>query len=86
LIRWNGSRIEWRKTSDVTAPFAILADYISNDADGDGTPEAMFVPDSLTSPTRVIVRITARSPAPDPQTGDFIRYTVSSEVTLRKAI
>lgn len=85
-IRWNGNRIEWRKSNDVTAPFVILANFIDNDADGDGTPETMFVPNSMTAPTSVTVRITARSPVVDPQTGDFIRYTVSSEVTLRDAI
>jgi len=85
-IRWDGTRIEWRKSSDVTAPYVVLSDAISNDADGDGTPEAMFVPDSLTTPTSVTIRITARSPVPDPRTGEFIRYTVSSEVALRTAI
>jgi len=85
-IRWDGTRIEWRKSSDVTAPYVVLSDAISNDADGDGTPEAMFVPDSLTAPTSVTIRITARSPVPDPRTGEFIRYTVSSEVALRTAI
>jgi len=84
LIRWNGTRIEWRKSS--TGPFVILADFIDNDADGDGTPETMFVPNSMTAPTSVTIRITARSPVVDPQTGNFIRYTVSSEVTLRDAI
>jgi len=85
-IRWNNQRIEWRKTSDTTAPFVILADFISNDADGDGTAETMFVPDSATNPTLITVRITARSPVPDPQTGQFFRYTVSADVALRKQI
>jgi len=85
-IRWAGSRLEWRKSSDVTEPFVTLADSISNDADGDGTAESMFVPDSMTNPTRITVRITARSPVPDPRTGQYIRYTVSSEVVLRKKV
>ena len=85
-IRWVSNRIEWRKTSNTTAPFVILADFITNDADGDGTPETMFVPDSTTNPTVITVRITVRSPVPDPQTGKFIRYTVSTDVTLRKQI
>ena len=85
-IRWAGSRLEWRKSSDVSEPFVTLADSISNDADGDGTAESMFVPDSMTNPTRITVRITARSPVPDPRTGQYIRYTVSSEVVLRKKV
>ena len=83
-IRWAVDRIEWR--TDPSQPYVTLADSISNDADGDGTAEAMFVPDSMTNPTRITVRITARSPVPDPRTGQFIRYTVSSEVVLRKKV
>ncbi|MEK7283839.1 MAG: prepilin-type N-terminal cleavage/methylation domain-containing protein [Acidobacteriota bacterium] len=86
LIRWVGNRVEWRKTSDTSQPFVILADTISNDSDGDGIAETMFVPDSATSPTRVTVRITAQSPAPDPRSGQYIRYTVASEVVLRKTL
>jgi prepilin-type N-terminal cleavage/methylation domain-containing protein len=86
LIRWVGNRIEWRKTSDTTQPFVILADTISNDSDGDGVAETMFVPNATPNPTRVIVRITAQSPAPDPRSGQYIRYTVSSEVVLRSAL
>jgi prepilin-type N-terminal cleavage/methylation domain-containing protein len=83
-IRWNVDRIEWR--TDPSQAYVILADSISNDADGDGTAETMFVPDSATHPTRVTVRITARSPVPDPRSGQYIRYTVSSEVILRKEV
>ena len=83
-IRWAVDRIEWR--TDPSQPYVTLADSISNDADGDGTAEAMFVPDSMTNPTRITVRITARSPVPDPRSGQFIRYTVSSEVVLRKKV
>ena len=85
LIRGAGSRVEWRKTSDTSQPFVILADIISNDSDGDGIAETMFVPDSATDPTRVTVRITAQSAARDPRSGQYIRYTVSSEVVLRKS-
>ncbi len=85
-IRWATDTIEWRTTSDTTQPYVTLADSISNDADGDGTPETMFVADSMSNPTRITVRITARSPVPDPRTGQYIRYTVSSEVVLRKKL
>jgi len=84
IIRWAVDRIEWR--TDPSQPYVTLSDSISNDADGDGTAETMFVPDSMTHPTRITVRITARSPVPDPRTGQFIRYTVSSEVVLRKKV
>ncbi|HXU10465.1 MAG TPA: prepilin-type N-terminal cleavage/methylation domain-containing protein, partial [Candidatus Binatia bacterium] len=53
LIRWVGNRVEWRTTSDTTQPFVILADTISNDSDGDGVAETMFVPDATPNPTRV---------------------------------
>ena len=85
-IRWTSERIEWRQSSDTTQPFVTLADSISNDADGDGAPETMFVADSMSHPTRITVRITARSPVPDPRTGQYLRYTVSSEVVLRKTL
>ncbi len=85
-IRWATDTIEWRTTSDTTQPYVTLADSISNDADGDGTPETMFVADSMSNPTRITVRITARSPVPDPRSGQYIRYTVSSEVVLRKKL
>ncbi|HEU4402960.1 MAG TPA: prepilin-type N-terminal cleavage/methylation domain-containing protein [Candidatus Polarisedimenticolia bacterium] len=83
-IRWTGTQISWRKSSDTSKPFVVLADGISNDADGDGNAETMFVPDSSTHPTRITVRITARSPTPDPRSGQYIRYTVSSDVVLRR--
>jgi prepilin-type N-terminal cleavage/methylation domain-containing protein len=87
LIRHLGPtrQIVWRPTSDNTDPFIILSGDISNDADGDGTIEPMFVPDA-TPPTRITVQITAQSPAPDPTSRQFIRYTVSSDVVLRKAL
>lgn len=86
LLRHTGDRVEWRPSSDVTAAFVVMAANISNDADGDGTPEPMFVPDSTTDPTRVTVQVTAESPMPDPLTGDFVRYRVSSDVVLRKRL
>ncbi len=85
-IRWVGDRIEWRKSSDTSEPFVILADTITNDADGDGVAETMFVPDATVNPTRITVRITARSPVTDPRSGNYIRYTVSSDIVLRKAL
>jgi prepilin-type N-terminal cleavage/methylation domain-containing protein len=83
LIRHTSDQIEWRRSP--ADPFTILATHITNDADGDSTIEPMFVPDA-DPPTRITVQITARSPVPDPVTGDFIRYTVRSDVLLRKAV
>ncbi len=85
-IRWTSDHIEWRTTSDTTQPYVTLADSICNDADGDGTPEEMFVADSMSHPTRITVRLTACSPVADPRTKQLIRYTVSSEVVLRKTL
>jgi prepilin-type N-terminal cleavage/methylation domain-containing protein len=85
-IRWTGTRVQWRKSSDTTQPFVTLADTISNDADNDGVAETMFVADSLGDPTRITVRITAMSPVPDPRSGQYLRYTVSSEVVLRRSL
>jgi hypothetical protein len=45
----------------------------------------MFVPDA-NPPTRIGVTVTAQSPTPDPTSGDFIRYTVRSDVVLRKEL
>ena len=81
LIRHVNNQVVWRR--EPTAAFIVLSDNISNDADGDGTIEPMFVNDAV-PPTRITVQITAQSPAPDPVSGDFIRYTVSSDVVLRK--
>jgi prepilin-type N-terminal cleavage/methylation domain-containing protein len=86
LIRHQNGQVEWRSTNDVSAPFTIMAANISNDADGDGNIEPMFVPDSYGDPTRVTVQVTAQSPIPDPLTGEAIRYTVSSDVVLRKRL
>lgn len=87
LIRHVGAlgQVAWRPTSDVNDAFILLSGGISNDADGDGNIEPMFVPNA-NPPTRITVQITAQSPAPDPTSGEFIRYTVSSDVVLRKAL
>ncbi len=81
LIRHQGDRIEWRRGAAGT--FETLAENITDDADGDGTAEPLFVPSPLANPRVIIVRVTARSPTPDPRTGDFARFTVISEVVLR---
>jgi prepilin-type N-terminal cleavage/methylation domain-containing protein len=86
LIRHVGNQVVWRRTNDVNDPFIVLATNITNDANGDGVAEPMFVPDLTPDPTRIRVQITARSPVPDPTSGEFIRYTVSSDVALRKTL
>ncbi len=86
LIRHIGDRIVWRRSNDVSGPFVILATNISNDADGNGTIENMFVPSSTPDPQRIRVQITARSPVPDPMSGEFIRFTAGTDVVLRKTL
>ena len=86
LIRHNGDRIEWRLTGDVSDPFEVVAMGITNDANGDGVLEPMFQPDDPTDPSVITVQITAQSPTADPRTGEFIRYTLRNEVTLRKKL
>jgi len=88
LIRHTGTggQVEWRPDSDVSTPFVTLSTNISNDSDGDGVIEPMFVPNDVASPTVITVRITAQSPAPDPTSGQFIRYTVESDVVLRAEV
>jgi len=83
-IRHVNGQVIWRRTNNVADPYTVVANNISNDANGDGTIEPMFVPDDPTDPTVITVQITARSPVVDPVTRDFIRYTVSSDVVLRK--
>jgi prepilin-type N-terminal cleavage/methylation domain-containing protein len=85
-VRFQSGRVEWRRTADVTAPFEIVSVDISNDANADGTAEAMFVPDSWTQPTRISVRVTSRSPAPDPTSGQFVLHTAQSDVILRRNV
>ena len=82
-IRHEDDRVAWRLSD--AADFVTLAVNITNDADGDGTPEPMFVPDA-DPPQRITVTITARSAALHPITKEFIRYTVSSDVVLREAL
>jgi len=84
LIRFIADRIEWRRSA--TGSFEIMAEGISNDADGDGTPEPMFTPDSTPNPTRIVVRVTAESAVPSPVTGSPIRYTLASDLALRKRL
>jgi hypothetical protein len=84
LIRHVGDRVEW--DTDGSGTFRVLAWNITNDADGDGTIEPMFTPDSTTDPTRILVQITAEASEPDPETGEPIRYTMASEVVLRKEL
>jgi len=82
VFRHTNNQIVWDQDDDGT--FEVLAVNISNDADGDGTIENMFVPDSTTDPQQITVQITARSAVIDPITRDFSRYTVSSDVYIRK--
>jgi prepilin-type N-terminal cleavage/methylation domain-containing protein len=84
LIRHIEDRIEWRR--QVGGPFEILAVHVTNDSDGDGNPEPMFAPDSLTDPTRVVVQITTESADPNPVTGAPMRFTLASEVVFRKKL
>ena len=85
-IRFNSGRIEWRTTSDVSQPFVTLAEDITNDADGDGTPEPMFTPDSVSAPKLIRVKITARSPVKDPRSNLYIRATDTTDIVLRRSL
>ncbi len=80
-IRLSGNQLQWRKSA--TGAFVVLADDVTNDANGDGTAEMMFTPDSATAPKTITVKITTRSRAKDPRTNQYIRYTVSDVVALR---
>jgi prepilin-type N-terminal cleavage/methylation domain-containing protein len=82
VFRHVNNEIIWDRDGDGT--FEVLAVNISNDADGDGTIENMFVPDDTSDPQQITVQITARSPVVDPITRDFSRYTVTSDVHIRK--
>ena len=83
-IRHVNNQVVWRRTNDALDPYVVVANNISNDADGDGAIEPMFSVDDPADPTVVTIQVTARSPVVDPVTRDFIRYTVSSDVVLRK--
>ena len=86
LIRHSGNRIEWRVNGDPSTSFDILGVWVTNDHDGDGTTDPMFLPDVTPNPKRVTVTITTEAPALDPQTRRPIRYTVSSDVVFRKEL
>ena len=88
VIRHESDRILMRRSNNLSAPFIVVGTNMTNDADGDGVVEEMFtqVLDPLPTAERVLVQITARSPVPHPMTGDYIRYTVRSEVALRKTL
>ena len=83
-FRHSGNTLMWRRQPG--GRFEVLAMNISNDADGDGTIENMFIPDSNVNPTRITIQVTATSPVVDPISKDFTRYTVSADVVLRKEI
>jgi len=80
-IRLNGTTLEWKKSTG--GAFEVLSPNITNDADGNGVPELMFTPDSVSNPKRITVKVTARSPVPDPRTGQYVRATISTDVVLR---
>ncbi len=84
LIRHIEDRIEWRRQA--SGSFEILAVGVTNDSDGDGNPEPMFVPDSLTDPTKIVVQITTESAEPDPVTREPMRFTMASEIAFRKKL
>ncbi len=80
-IQHNGDRVEWRRSSG--AAFETVGVHLTNDLNGDGTPEPMFVANSSPNPTSVTVRITGTSAVQELQTGEFFRYTVSNAVAIR---
>lgn len=80
VIRHMGSRVEWRTSPD--ADFVVVAEDISNDADGDGVVEPMFQVHG-TPPDSVEVTVTAQSQGLHPRTNEPLRYTVASEIDLR---
>jgi type II secretory pathway pseudopilin PulG len=83
------NRVEWVRFPDTETDLdkkkpRPIGVHITNDEDGDGTPEPMFAADNTTDPTRITVKITAESPVRDLATGRYIRYTVKSDVLLRR--
>lgn len=80
-IRHEGEVVSWQTVSG--GAFLPLAGSVSNDADGDGTPEPMFVVLGGSPPTSIRVRITAESTVDDPRLGRPYRYTVENEISLR---
>ncbi len=83
-VRRVADRIEWQRSTG--GPWVTLAEHITNDADGDGTPEPMFDADAAVDPTEVGVRITAQSPLPNHRTGKYMRYTAETRVALREGL
>jgi hypothetical protein len=75
-----GTQVQWRTTA--AGSFVPLADEITNDSDGDGVAEPMFVADA-DPPTRIAVTITAESADSNPLTGEPVRYTIENEIDLR---
>jgi type II secretory pathway pseudopilin PulG len=84
LFRHVDDRVEW--CTDGSGTFRVLASNITNDADGDGTIEPMFTPDSTTEPARIVIQVTAEASTPDPRTREPIRFTITNEVVLRKEL
>lgn len=82
-IRHVANRVELRRTP--TGAFDLLGANITNDEDADGTAEPMFTADSVTNPTRITVKVTARSAEPDVESGRYAQYTLVSTVHLRNA-
>ncbi len=83
-IRRVADRLEWRRS--VGGAWETLALNITNDADGDGTAEPMFESDATLNPSRVTVRITARSPIRNLRSGDYVRHTAAARVAIRKTL
>lgn len=83
-IRHTGSIVEWRRSA--AGSYSTLAVDVSNDANGDGVVEPMFTPIPNVNPNRIRVQVTATSPVPDPVTKQPIRFTVRSDVLLRKTL
>lgn len=83
-IRQTNGRVELKRTA--AGSYEVVGANISNDANGDGTAEQMFTPDSTSNPTRVTVSVTSTALGVNPENGAAIRYTVTSNVLLRNAI
>jgi len=83
VIRHLGSQVEWRTSP--AGDFVVMASNITNDADGDGTPEPMFEVSGDPAQT-VYVAITAEAEELNSHTGEPIRFTVASEIDLRSRL
>lgn len=82
-IRQSNGKVELKRTS--AGSYETVGANITNDANGDGTAEPMFTPDSTSNPTRVTVTVTATASSPNPENGAALRYTVKSDVMLRNS-